>query len=121
MKLHKTVWKTGVSGLLIGVINGLFGAGGGMLAVPMLKSLGFTQKQAHAGSVALILPLCCISAGLYLYNGNATIDLHLGILCLFGLAGAGIGTWIMKKIDPNWLRRIFAVFLIWSGARMLFF
>ena len=28
------------SGLLIGAVNGLMGAGGGMLAVPILKKMG---------------------------------------------------------------------------------
>ena len=44
---------TAVAGLGIGLINGLLGAGGGMLAVPLLKKMGLSQKQAHANAVQL--------------------------------------------------------------------
>ena len=45
--------------LFIGAINGLFGAGGGMLAVPCLTYVwGLDEKSAHATAIAVILPLC---------------------------------------------------------------
>ena len=43
-------------GFFIGIINGLLGAGGGMLAVPALKKLGLSQKDAHRNALAVILP-----------------------------------------------------------------
>ena len=39
---------TAGAGLAIGIINGLLGAGGGMIAVPLLQKLGLDRKQAHA-------------------------------------------------------------------------
>ena len=62
-------------GFLIGIINGLLGAGGGMIAVPALKKLGMEQKDAHRNAVAVILPLSVLSAVLYILRGtdrNAT-------------------------------------------------
>ena len=44
-------------GLLIGVVNIMLGAGGGMLTVPFYKKIGLSQKQAQINAVATILPI----------------------------------------------------------------
>lgn len=56
----------GAAGALVGIINILLGAGGGILAVPILKKNGLTQKQAQANAVAVILPLTIISFIIYI-------------------------------------------------------
>ena len=38
-------------GTLCGMLNGLFGAGGGIAAVPLLKASGIPLKKAHATSL----------------------------------------------------------------------
>ncbi len=113
--MEKTL-KTKIGFFLAGVINGLLGAGGGMVAVPLLKSGGLSQKQAQASSIAIILPLCIISAILYGIKGN--LDLARAIKFIpFGLLGAGLGTYIFKKLSPSLLKKIFALFMIWAGLR----
>ncbi|MBR2488878.1 MAG: sulfite exporter TauE/SafE family protein [Clostridia bacterium] len=106
------------AGLAIGAVNGLFGAGGGMLAVPFLKKLGFEQKSAHANAVAVILPISVISAILYMYKdyvnlGDALIYIPTGVI------GALLGTFALKKISPLWLKRIFGGFMVYAGIRLL--
>ena len=108
-----------IGSVLVGFINGLLGAGGGMLAVPLLKKAGAEQKQAHATSIALILPLCIFSATLYLINGKVAFSDAVGYLPA-GAVGAVIGAILLSKIKDNWLRKIFALFIIWSGVRMWF-
>ena len=105
--------------VLVGFINGLLGAGGGMLAVPLLEKAGAQQKQAHATSIALILPLCIFSATLYLINGKVTLSDAVGYLPA-GAVGAVIGALLLSRIKDSWLRKIFALFIIWSGVRMWF-
>ena len=105
--------------VLVGLINGLLGAGGGMLAVPLLKKVGAEQKKAHATSIALILPLCLFSAVLYLAGGKVAISDAVGYLPA-GAVGAIIGAFLLSKINDVWLKRIFALFIIWSGVRMWF-
>lgn len=107
-----------VLGLLIGTINGLLGAGGGMLAVPALKKLGLDQKDAHRNAVAVILPLTIFSAVLYLIDGRVTISDAL-IYIPSGLVGAILGTFLLKKISSKWLGIIFSAFMIYSGVRLL--
>lgn len=107
-----------VLGLLIGIINGLLGAGGGMLAVPALKKLGLDQKDAHRNAVAVILPLTVFSSVLYLIDGRVSINDAL-IYIPGGLIGAILGTFLLKKISSKWLAVIFSLFMIYSGVRLL--
>ena len=48
-----------LAGALAGFINGFFGAGGGMVLVPLLLWLvRLEDKAAFSSAVAVILPLC---------------------------------------------------------------
>ncbi len=109
---------TAASGLLIGGINGLLGAGGGMIAVPMLKKAGLEQKEAHANAVAVILPITVLSAVLYIIKGYVGIPDALPYVPT-GIIGSVLGTMILKKISPVWLKRIFGAFMVYAGVRLL--
>ena len=109
---------TAASGLLIGGINGLLGAGGGMIAVPMLKKAGLEQKEAHANAVAVILPISVLSAVLYIIKGYVGIPDALPYVPT-GIIGSVLGTVILKKISPVWLKRIFGTFMVYAGVRLL--
>ena len=54
-----------LAGGAVGLVNVLIGAGGGILAVPVLKRTGLDQKQAQANAVAVILPLTALSFIIY--------------------------------------------------------
>ena len=49
--------------------SGFFGGGGGMLCVPLLQFRGLDVKRAHATALIVILPLCIVSAAIYIANG----------------------------------------------------
>ena len=115
--ISKTLKVSGI-GVIIGLINGMLGAGGGMVAVPMLTKLGFDAKSAHANAVAVILPITAVSATLYLYKGYVDIG-SAWVYMPTGILGAGIGTLVLKKISPVWLKRIFGGFMIYAGVRLL--
>ena len=53
-----------LSGLAAGAVNSALGAGGGMIAVPMLKKSGMEQNRAQANAVALIMLPTAASAGI---------------------------------------------------------
>ena len=105
-------------GILIGAVNGLFGAGGGIIAVPILKKAGLEAKQSHANAVAVILPVSILSGVLYLVNGKVQFS-DVSPYILWGLIGSVLGTFVLKKISPLWLRRIFGFFVIYAGIRMI--
>jgi uncharacterized membrane protein YfcA len=106
------------AGFLIGAINGVFGSGGGVAAVPALEHAKIPVKKAHASSLAVTLPLSIVSAAVYSGSGDFPVGDAL-VLIPFGLAGAIIGSLVLKKIKNVWLKRIFGALLIGSGAYML--
>lgn len=106
-------------GILTGMLNGFFGAGGGLIAVPALKSCGLSPKSAHATSIATTLPLSVVSAAVLLF-GEVFADFgEISLLCLFGIPGAFLGAQLLKKLDPSVIKRIFGAVMIISGIRML--
>lgn len=107
-----------IFGFFIGIINGLLGAGGGMLAVPALKNAGLDQKDAHRNAVAVILPLAVFSAVLYVNGGKVEIGDALPFIP-WGLLGAVTGTLCLKKISGKWLGLLFGGFMIYAGVRMM--
>lgn len=110
--------KIGILGVPVGVINILLGAGGGILAVPILKKCGLDQKEAQANAVAVILPLTFVSFLLYARGQYVYFAENAWILPLSAF-GAILGATIFKKLSPRFLRKLFAVFMIWAGVRML--
>ena len=67
----KPMWKYAVSGMAAGAANGLFGAGGGMILVPLLTRWGgLEDKTAFATSIAIIAPMCLVSIFIYWYQGQ---------------------------------------------------
>ncbi len=107
------------SGFLIGTINILLGAGGGMLTVPLYKKMNMSQKQAQINAVATILPITIVSAVIYLINGDVKLS-DAYIYLIPGLTGSIIGTFLIKKISNNILNIVFSLFMIWAGLRLLF-
>ena len=118
MKKIKSNLTTAACGFAIGIINGLLGAGGGMIAVPLLRKTGLKQKSAHANAVAIILPISFLSVILYLYKDYVNLSDSLPFIPT-GILGALIGTYFLKKISPFWLKRIFGFFMIYAGIRLL--
>lgn len=110
--------RLALSGLAVGFVNGLLGAGGGMLAVPVLKKLGLSQKEAHSNAVAVILPITALSALLYIWCGYAKLGATLPFIPS-GLVGALIGTYLLKKISPKLLKKGFGGFMLYAGLRLL--
>ncbi len=109
---------TAAMGIFVGLINGVLGAGGGMLAVPLLKKTGLDQKSSHANAIAVILPITIISATIYIYKDLVNIKDSL-VYIPTGLLGAIIGTYLLKKISPKWLKRIFGSLMVYAGIRLL--
>lgn len=106
-----------ILGIITGIANGLFGSGGGIIAVPMLKKSGMKTKESHATSLALTLPLSIVSCFFYVKNSSGILSNSLRLIPL-GLVGAVLGSFIMKKISPKRLKKAFGLILIISGIRL---
>ncbi len=111
--------KLRLSGAAAGLVNGCFGGGGGMVMVPLLtRWCGLEQKQALATCVGVILPFCVLSAAIYVLRGGFDWLMALPYLIGGGIGGA-LGGLLFQKVSALWLRRIFALFLLYGGVRYL--
>lgn len=110
-----------LTGVITGFLNGLFGGGGGMIAVPSLIILiGVEPKKAHATAIALILPITLISAAVYISKGY--FDFSLDLPVTLGVAGGGVaGALLLKKASNAFLIKLFAAVMLAAGVKLLFF
>ena len=117
-KQGKTLWYA-LAGAAAGVVNGFFGGGGGQVLVPMLAGkCGLDQRKAFATSVAVIAPLCALSAVVYWFRGQLDLALALPYLA-GGLAGGFLGGKLFQKLSMTWLRRGFALLILYGGVKAL--
>lgn len=90
-----------------------------MVLVPLLSGwCGLPRRRAFATSVAVILPLCAVSAAVYFFRGKLDPWAALPYL-LGGLAGGLVGGRMYKKVSILWLRRVFALLILYGGIRAL--
>jgi len=108
------------TGLLVGLANGLFGAGGGSVLVPALERFKpLKTHKAHATALAVILPLSVISALVYIWGVEVDWP-AVGFVSAGGVIGGVLGARLLRKISAGWLNMLFGLFLAAGAIRMLF-
>ena len=110
--------KKHLMGFVCGVLNGMFGSGGGVAAVPMLEGSGLEAKKSHATSVALIFVLSIATTISYLLGDKLDFGLALQYIP-YGVIGAVIGAVLLKKMPNSLLRRVFGVIILLAAVRIL--
>ena len=121
MKEEKSKFIPLFLGAIIGFINGFFGGGGGMIAVPVLTGIfKYQQKKAHATSIAIILPICLASLIIYLSSGDLeffqTFYIAMGVT-----AGGSIGAIVLKNTGNLIIEYLFDAVMLVAGIKGLFF
>ena len=108
-----------LAGIGAGAINGLFGAGGGMVLVPLLTWLtNLEDDEIFPASVSIILPICLVS--LCLTFQKSTVPWDITWLYLLGSAAGGIiASLLGKRIPTLWLHRLLGALILWGGVRYL--
>ena len=106
------------TGISSGFLNGLFGSGGGMVAVPMFKKSGLSVKEAHATSLAMMATLSVLSTALYISAGRLSFSDAENFIP-GGILGAAAGSLLFKKISAGFIKKLFGAFIIFSAVRML--
>ena len=108
-----------LAGLGAGAVNGLFGAGGGMVLVPLLGLLTeMDEDEIFAAALAIILPICVVSVTVTALTGTLAWQEALPWLVGSALGGTAAGLW-GKKIPVKWLHRGLGLLIIWGGVRYL--
>ena len=115
----KKVFGVTFAGTCAGILNGLFGAGGGMVLAPLLRNIpGMDEESIFPSSVAILFPICIVS--LLFSDGWEEFSFSLAIPYLLGslLGGIGAGLW-GNKIPTVWLHRVLGCLIVWGGIRYL--
>ena len=108
-----------ISGAAAGAINGLLGAGGGMVLIPLLQRFsGIDNDSLFPSSVCIMLPVCLTS--LFFTGSVNTLPWQDAYPWLIGSAAGGIlaGIW-GRKIPVLWLHRGLGILILWGGIRSL--
>ena len=110
--------KIAIAGGLAGAVNGLFGAGGGMVLVPLLTWLtDLEDEDIFPSSVSIIFPICFVSL---LVGSAGVLPFHEALPYLLGGFGGGILAGLTgNRIPVLWLHRILGIFILWGGLRYL--
>jgi len=99
------------TGLLAGLLSGLFGVGGGTVIVPFLVlALGFDQRLAAGTSLAAIVPTAAVGVISYAVHDSVAWIPAL-LLAAGAVGGAQIGTWLLPRLPITALRWAFVGFL----------
>lgn len=108
-----------LSGLLAGVVNGIFGGAGGMVLIPALRLWTDVEDDAlFSMSVSVMVPVCLLSLGFA--AAGAPLPWGDAAPYLLGSAAGGVLVGFFgRRIPAKWLHRIFGLLLLWGGVRYL--
>ena len=106
-------------GVAAGVLSGLLGVGGGIVMVPLLVAVvGLGQHEAHATSLAAIVPIAAVGAARFAAAGN--VDPVLAALLAAGsLVGAPLGARLMARTHEDVLKLVFGALMIAVALQLL--
>lgn len=123
-----------LGGNIIGGISAIVGIGGGTLTVPFLHWHKLKLKNAIATSAACGLPIAAIGTASYAFNSwnisgnfssaqtNTFGYIQLNAFLLIAISSfifAPLGAKVTHKISDTLLKKVFALFLLLLGIKML--
>lgn len=108
-----------LAGLCAGAVTGLFGAGGGMVLVPLLSAFtDLDEDGIFPASLSVMLPVCLVS--LFFHSGHAPLPWAEAAPYLLGSLGGGIlAGKLAGRIPAKWLHRGLGLLILWGGVRYL--
>ena len=113
----------------IGFFSVIMGVGGGTVGVPLLTACSHSPHRA-VGTASVFGLLIAVPGSLAMLFAHAPTDAPQGMIGMVNWPGflcivpltvllAPTGAWIGSKLDSLMLKRVFAIFLLISGGRML--
>lgn len=116
---YKCIVGCAAAGLAAGAVTGLFGAGGGMVLVPLLRLFTDLEEDTiFPSSVCVILPVCTVSLiSVWVTKG---LPFRASFPYLIGsFVGGILSLPVSRKIPTKWLHRLLGTLILWGGVRYL--
>ncbi|MDR3481448.1 MAG: sulfite exporter TauE/SafE family protein [Burkholderiaceae bacterium] len=104
-------------GFAIGIILALTGAGGGILAVPLLV-FGAHQSVAQAGPISLLAVGMAAALGAILGLRAGIVRYRAALLIsAVGMLASPVGLWLAYRVDNRWMTILFSITLLFVAFR----
>ena len=117
--MHKKTFGMVLAGACAGLVAGLFGAGGGLVLVPLLTLLTDTpETSVFSSSISIILPICLVCIAVTAMSIGIAFRPALPYLLGSAVGGFAAGKW-GQKIPVCWLHRGLGLLILWGGYRYL--
>ena len=108
-----------IAGGASGAVAGLFGAGGGLVLVPLLTLLtDLPEESVFPTSLSVILPVCTVTLLTTAISGTLPLTQSIPYLIGSSLGGIAAGIW-GHRIPTLWLHRALGLLILWGGIRYL--
>lgn len=121
-------------GLLAGICNGLLGTGGGILIIGALRlyrrfhpvsdraAAAVSPKDDYVTALCCMLPLSLLSSLLYLRAGAFSgVPFSRALPYFLGAVPGGVlGAYLLDRVKPKTAQLLFALLVVFGGARMAF-
>lgn len=117
MRKRSDRWKGYAGGAFLGTLNGLFGGGGGMAAVPLLERT-LPVREAHATAIAAVFPATLLSGIVYAFTGRT--PLFILIPTALGVTLGGVfGAKLLPLLPIRATELLFGVLMLAAGIGMV--
>ena len=108
-----------LAGACAGLVAGLFGAGGGLVLVPLLTLLTDIEEDSlFSSSISIILPICLVCIAVTAMSVGIPLRPALPYLLGSVIGGLFAAQW-GQKIPARWLHRGLGLLILWGGYRYL--
>ena len=128
MKSKSRLFLIAIGALAAGIINGLLGAGGGIILIFVLApALGglyekgeefYKRRDLMATSLSVMLPVSAVSALRYGMNGALDWS-YVSKIILPAILGGLFGGILLDKLKESFIMKLFAFLVIYSGIAMI--
>ena len=107
-------------GFAVGMLTGLVGVGGGFMIVPALVLLARLPMKQAVGTSLLVIAMNAFAAFAG-YLGRVPMDWAvMALFAILAIAGIVLGSWLVRFVPQQALKRAFAVLLVVMGAWILY-
>lgn len=110
-----------VIGLLAGLLNGLFGIGGGIVIVQgLIRHRSASPEVAVGSSLGTVVVLSSIAFLVHVHFAGLGLGLSgVALVIVSGAVGAQVGGWILARLSTRWMLMLFSAFVLLVSTRLL--